>query len=173
VYVFDVSQTEGKELPEFAAIVGEPGEQLERLERLIAQTGIELTFEDIPGGALGCSSVGKIRIRPALTPAETFTVLVHELAHERLHDKARRKEAPKTVLETEAEAVAFVVDRALGLESSTRSSDYIQLYAGNKEVLLESLDRIQSTATWILTNLESLNDEKEVAHDRASSACHA
>lgn len=171
VYVFDVSQTEGKELPEFAAIGGEPGEQLQALERLIAQAGIELSYEDIPGGALGCSSLGKIRIRPDLRPAESFAVLVHELAHERLHDKARRLEAPKTVRETEAEAVAFVVTRALGLESSTRSSDYIQLYAGNKAVLVESLDRIQSTAAWILTNLETLDQVKEVAHD-SPSECH-
>ena len=93
-------------------------------------TGIELRYEVIPGGALGCSSLGTIRIRPDLSAAETFTVLVHELAHERLHDKARRQEVTKTVRETEAEAVAFVVTNALGLESSTRSSDYIQLYAG-------------------------------------------
>jgi antirestriction protein ArdC len=172
VYVFDVSQTEGKELPQFAGISGEPGEQLRRLEALITESGIELRYEVIPGGALGCSSLGTIRIRPDLTSAETFTVLVHELAHERLHDKARRQEVTKTVRETEAEAVAFVVTNALGLETSTRSSDYIQLYAGNKEVLLESLDLIQSTATWILTNLETLEQRKEVSHDGPALACH-
>jgi len=57
---------------------------------------------------------------------------------------------PKVVKETEAEAVAFVVTQAIGLETSTAASDYIQLYAGNKETLAESLDRIQKTAAVIL-----------------------
>src|SRR5699024_6564932 len=52
-YVFDVSQTDGKPLPEFAAVDGDPGDKLERLEGVIRGHGIELNYEPISGGALG------------------------------------------------------------------------------------------------------------------------
>ncbi|MCL4743506.1 MAG: hypothetical protein KJZ54_15020, partial [Phycisphaerales bacterium] len=56
----------------------------------------------------------------------------------------------KTVRETEAEAVAFVVCQAIGLETGTAASDYIQLFDGNAETLAQSLDRIQKTAAGII-----------------------
>jgi hypothetical protein len=77
-------------------------------------------------------------------------VLVHEIAHELLHTGDRRAETSKTVRETEAEAVAFVVSHAIGLSTSTAASDYIQLYSGDKDTLLGSLDLIRRAATEIL-----------------------
>jgi hypothetical protein len=55
-----------------------------------------------------------------------------------------------TVRETEAEAVAFIVGQATGLEMGQTSSDYIQMYAGNAELLAESLEVIQRTSAVIL-----------------------
>ncbi len=55
-----------------------------------------------------------------------------------------------TVRETEAEAVAFIVGQAIGLEIGTASSDYIQMYAGNAALLAESLEVIQRTSAVIL-----------------------
>jgi len=81
-------------------------------------------------------------------------VLVHEIAHELLHTGDRRANTSKTVRETEAEAVAFVVSHAIGLNTSTAASDYIQLYSGNKETLLGSLELIQRAATEILAVVE-------------------
>ncbi|QDT52782.1 hypothetical protein Pan44_07940 [Caulifigura coniformis] len=153
-YVFDVSQTDGKPLPEFAAVNGDPGDRLERLEDVIRGYGIELNYEPISGGALGVSEGGVIRVLPTLLPAEAFSVLAHELAHELLHRGERRKETTKTVRETEAEAVAFVVCQASGIESRTRSSDYIRLYAGDKELLQQSLEHIQRVSTAILLQLQ-------------------
>jgi len=75
---------------------------------------------------------------------------VHELAHEMLHKSERRTLTTKTVRETEAEAVAFVVCNALGLETGTASSDYIQLYHGNAKLLQESLEVVQRTSAVIL-----------------------
>jgi hypothetical protein len=59
-------------------------------------------------------------------------VLVHEAAHEWMHDEEQRKSLDKTVRETEAEAVAYVVCQSFGLDCSTRSSDYIQMYRGTR-----------------------------------------
>ncbi len=164
VCVFDVSQTEGQELPELAmTITGDPGEHCVRLEQLIRGRGFELKFEAILGGAKGVSSGGLITVEPDLPPAETFAELVHELAHELLHKAERRKETTKSIRETEAEAVAFVVCKAVGLDGLARSADYIQLWAGDKELLLQSLDLIQKTAAGILGDLHGVEPE-EVPH---------
>jgi antirestriction protein ArdC len=159
VYVFDVTQTEGEPLEEFASSSGEPGEHLPRLEELIAREGVTLLYELLPGGANGVSEGGTIRVRPDLSPSETFRVLVHELAHERLHQKERRKETTKAIRETEAEAVAFVVSHAYGIDSTTRSSDYVQIWGGDKELLLQSLDHIQAVAADIITSLDKVQEE--------------
>jgi hypothetical protein len=93
---------------------------------------------------------GLIRILPELVETETFSTLIHELAHEMLHKAERRTMTTKAVRETEAEAVAFVVCHALGLETGTGSSDYIQLYHGDSNLLKESLEVVQRTASSIL-----------------------
>ena len=153
VHVFDVSQTEGDELPEFSRVAGDPGEKLLTLAALVKQRGIELCYEANLGGADGRSEGGKITIREGMPPAEEFSVLAHELAHELLHRTERRKETTRKVRELEAEAVAFIVSRAAGLEGTTRSADYIQLYSGDKELLMASLDHIQKVAADIIEQL--------------------
>lgn len=153
-YVFDVSQTDGQPLAEFATISGDPGEKLELMETVVRNFGIELAYEENLSGALGVSEGGRIRVLPHLEPAEKFSVLVHETAHELLHRGERRAQTTKTIRETEAEAVAFVVCRASGIDSGERSRDYIQLYNGDKDLLLESLEYIQRVSTTILSALE-------------------
>ena len=164
MYVFDVSQTEGAELPEFAGIHGDPGTGLRRLEDIVDAYGIQLEY-DFPGcGAQGVSRDGTIVVRPDMPPAETFAVLVHEVAHEILHQQTgRKREVSRTVRETEAEAVAYVVCQAMGLETTTRSCDYIQLYRGDVATLSESLDLIQKTAASLIEQLqdESAHSEQE------------
>lgn len=167
VYVFDVSQTEGQELPEFASLGGDPGDKLERLVELYQKQGIVLEFvESLPGGANGMSAGGKVAVVESLPTPQKFSTLVHELAHELLHWGDRRESTTKVVRETEAEAVAFVVCRSIGLECSTRASDYIQLWTGDEKVLLQSLEQIRSIASKILSQLETASSEfsEEVAH---------
>jgi antirestriction protein ArdC len=153
-YVFDVEQTDGEPLPEFADATGDPGDWLGRLEESIREAGIELEYDFVPHGALGCSLPGKIIVRPDLAPSERFSVLAHEFAHELLHQRSeRRKETNRRIRETEAEAVAYAVCLACGIDSTTRSADYIQLYRGDQETLKESLTYVQQTATQIISQL--------------------
>lgn len=153
VHVFDISQTDGEELPQFAQSNGEPGQYHEKLESLVRDRGIDLIYVAPGGGADGVSKHGEIHIRPDLPSCEKFSVLAHEFAHEILHHGNRRNETTKTIRETEAEAVAYVVCQAIGIETTTRSSDYIQLYCGNDDTLVESLDYIQKTASMILDGI--------------------
>ncbi len=92
---------------------------------------------------------------PGQTKAGEFTTLLHETAHELLHKTERRTITTQTVRETEAEAVAFVVGRAIGLDVGTASADYIQLYHGNASLLAESLEVIQQTSSAILRAVRS------------------
>ena len=177
VYVFDVSQTEGADLPEFdRTITGEVGAYRDRLVDFLVQQNIALEFNERIAPALGVSYGGKIALLPGQSKAEEFVTLVHETAHELLHRAERRTFTTPTVRETEAEAVAFVVGQAIGLEIGNASSDYIQMYNGNTALLAESLEFIQRTAGVILgaiTFEESVSQETtgfspEVADTRAT-----
>ncbi len=161
VYVFDVSQTEGKELPGMDGVKGEVGEQRDRLIDFITAQGIELEFNEHIAPAMGMSYGGKIVLLPGQSKAEEFATLVHELAHEMLHKAERRTQTTKTVRETEAEAIAFVVSKAVGLQTGTASADYIQLYHGNASLLAESLEVIQKASAVILAALETKPEKEE------------
>jgi N-terminal domain of anti-restriction factor ArdC len=159
-YVFDVEQTEGAELPAMRGIYGDVGENRDRLLSFIERQQIELVFTDNIAPALGMSYGGRIAILPGQSTAEEFSTLVHELAHEMLHKAERRTTTTKVVRETEAEAIAFVIGKAVGLETGTASADYIQLYHGNASLLAESLEVIQQTSAVILAALQPPSAEE-------------
>ena len=153
-YVFDVSQTDGTELPTMHEVHGDVGENRDRLVSYIERQSIELVFTENIAPALGVSYGGRIAILPGQSEAEEFSTLVHELAHEMLHKAERRTTTTKVVRETEAEAIAFVVGKAVGLETGSASADYIHLYHGNASLLAESLEVIQQTSAIILAALQ-------------------
>lgn len=169
-YVFDVSQTEGADLPELHEISGDPGENRERLISFIQAQGITLVYTDKIAPALGTSYGGRLAILPGQSEAEEFSTLVHELAHEMLHKAERRTATTKTVRETEAEAVAFVIGKAIGLTTGTASADYIHLYHGNASLLAESLEVIQRTSAVILGALQPPVEDSETGQNSSSAA---
>ena len=169
-YVFDVSQTDGAELPEHASVSGDAGENRGRLIDFIAAQNIELEFNERISPAMGVSYGGKIVLLPRQSKAEEFSTLVHELAHEMLHKADRRTTTTKVVRETEAEAIAFVVGKAVGLQTGTASADYIQLYHGNASLLAESLEVIQKASAVILAALEAKPETEEQPQDAMAAA---
>ncbi|MDX2119006.1 MAG: ArdC family protein [Planctomycetota bacterium] len=166
VYVFDVTQTDGQPLPEPTRVEGDPRHYLAAIKEQVAKRGITLDSSDLPPGADGVSRGGRISIRPGLEPANEFSVIVHELAHELLH-RGEQRPASKTVRETEAEAVAFVVCQAIGLQTGSAASDYIHLYNREAEHAVEtlaaSLDRIQRVAADIIATLQRESHEVAAA----------
>lgn len=159
-HVFDISQTDGEPLPEFTRVQGDPQFYTGRLVEFVASRAIALEYSDTISPAWGMSHGGKITLRPGMEPAEAFAVLAHEMAHELLHKKERRAQTTHVIRETEAEAVAFVVCSGIGLDANTASRDYIQLHAGGKETLAESLAIIQETSALIL---QALRPDSETA----------
>jgi hypothetical protein len=104
---------------------------------------------------MGMSFGGRIALLPGQQPAEEFSTLVNELAHELLHKAERRTATTKTVRETEAEVVAFVVSTTIGLDAGHSSADYISLYHGHAALLAECLEVIQQASALILSAIES------------------
>jgi hypothetical protein len=150
-HVFDISQTSGQELPEIGGVTGDPHDYRERLGSLITEQGITFEYSQDIAPARGTSAGGKITLLPGQSPAEEFATLAHEVAHEMMHRDERRSSISKRTRETEAEAVAFVVCKAIGLETGTAAQDYIGLYEGDAKLLTESLRQIQETASLILS----------------------
>ncbi len=150
-YVFDLTQTEGKDLPVFREIKGDVGPYAERLRAYTEASGITLLYSDSIAPAKGLSEGGRITLLSGMSPAEEFATLVHETGHEMLHRGERKSQTTKRVRETEAEAVAFVVCHSLGLDTGSACADYIQLYQGDASLLQESLAAVLETAAKILT----------------------
>jgi antirestriction protein ArdC len=161
VYVWDEAQTDGAPLPMLGETTGEVGEYLDRLREFVSSRGITLEYSEDIAPALGVSYGGRIALLPGQTKPEEFIALVHEASHELLHKSERRTATTKTVRETEAEAVAFVIAKAIGLNANT-SAAYIQLYHGNAELLMESLEVVQQTASVILAAIQT---EESISQD--------
>ncbi len=150
VYVFDISQTQGKDLPTLTEVQGDVSGYRERLVKFVESQNITLNYSEQIAPAKGLSHGGKITLLAGQSPAEEFATLSHECAHELLHRGDRRTLTTKQVRELEAEAVAFVVCQSIGLQTGTASADYIQLWHGDSALLRESLEAVQQTAAVIL-----------------------
>lgn len=154
VYVFDLSQTDGQPLPDLEYEVhGNVGDNLEQLRAFVSEQDISLVYDASIAPAFGVSLGKSIKLMPDLSPADEFSTLAHELAHELLHRGERRQQTSKTQRELEAESVSFIVSRAIGLDCGFSCANYIQLYAGNADLLRESLEYIQKTADSILKGI--------------------
>jgi hypothetical protein len=136
-------------------VTGEAATYLDRLREYVIAQGITLEYNESIAPAMGAAFGTTIRILPGQTKPEEFSTLVHELAHLMLKHCERRTEITKTVRETEAEAIAFVVGKSIGLKTSTASADYIALYHGNAALLAESLELVQQTSAVILAAIQT------------------
>lgn len=158
VYVFDVAQTDGDELPEVPVSlpVGGRQEDYMRLQDLAEREELSVTVEDLPGmtnGSLNRAS-GLITLGTHLfqtgTPAARIKTLTHELAH--WFDLGKDATAyDRDEAEIVAEAVAYVVGQRLGLDTSSYSAGYVASWARGDAKKLEGLaDRIDKAARPIL-----------------------
>lgn len=165
VYVFDVSQTSGKELPDpVTELTGDIDSA--RKEAVFAAlkkvTGIDIEFKDIKGGAKGYYNAtnNEIVIKSGMSDAQTLKTAFHEAAHNLLHDPAKdivTNKSPRNEKEVQAESVAFIVAEKFGLDTSEYSFPYIASWSEGKQLeqLKNALQEIQSAAKKISTEIES------------------
>lgn len=172
-YAFDVSQTDGKGLPELSErVTGNVGEYRERLVDFVIAQGITLKFKESIAPALGTCCGDRIVVLPGQSPAEEFGTLIRKLSHAFLHRAEHRTTTTKTVRETEAEAIAFAVGTTIGLHNGRASADYTGLYFGNAALLAESLEVIQKTSAVILSALETHAAEPAAEAEPEQSKLH-
>jgi hypothetical protein len=151
IHVFAEEDTSGQPIPRLSRCSGDPAVFAERLKEFVTSRGVRLEYTEQIRPAYGMCSAGKIELLLGMDPAVEFSVLAHEIGHLLLHFGERRRETTKRVRETEAEAVAFVVSQAIGLEAMRSSAEYISLYTGDKDLLAESLEHIQRAGAEIIT----------------------
>lgn len=123
----------------------------ERLKEFAVQNGVTLEYSRRIAPACGACIGNTIVLLPELSNPEFFSVLAHELGHYLLHQRDDRQGVSKTVRETEAEAVAFVVCEACGLDAGAAASDYIQHWRGDAQTLAESLERVRQASAEIIS----------------------
>ena len=164
VHVFDVTQTDGKELPTVEApnIENAADDLLADLVRVADSRGIAVSFRALSGGIYGTSAKGAIEIDNTHTTGQQAKTLAHELAHEAMHWEDRGS-LTRSIAELEAESVAYVVCRHFNLDTSIRSSAYIALWNGDGKAMRESMDRIAKTARAIIDDTSAVRDRKAVA----------
>ena len=167
VSVFDVSQTDGKELPDI--IVDELKGTVENYEAffdaLKQESPVPISFEDIPGCAKGFFSPveSRIAIQEGMSEIQTVKTAIHEIAHAKLHAfKPDEKAAPEDkkdrhTKEVEAESVAYTVCQRYGIETSDYSFGYIAGWSSGKETkeLKSSLETIRKTAAEMIESIDS------------------
>jgi|GEM_PF-649274 len=160
VYVFDISQTEGKPLPEFEV----PVLTIEVDEELFAKTmaltraqGLEVSFESRPHQDPGIkgqySPPNRVWIRPEEPRAQQLKSLLHEVAH---HYSEGVFRIPRADAETIAESAAYVVGAHYGFDTGTRSFPYVALWARDEKVLRQNLDAIRRVSTTMLDKLAEI-----------------
>ncbi len=165
VYVFDVSQTSGKEIPDpFNELTGDI--DASRKEAVFAAlkkvADAEFEFKDIQGGSKGYYSAAKnlIVIKTGMSDAQTLKTAFHETAHNLLHDPKKKivtAKSPRNEKEVQAESVAFMVAEKFGLDTSEYSFPYIASWSEGKQLeqLKNSLQEIQAAAKKISDEIES------------------
>lgn len=168
-YVFDISQTEGKELPSIAVneLSGDVNDynKLFRALRIICPVPVD--FEDIEGGSKGyfSDSENRIAIKKGMSQVQTIKTLVHETAHAMLHSSAAEdKDNPvdRRTKEVEAESIAFTVCKRYGLDTEDYSFGYIAGWSSGKDTkeLKASLERIKDTADKMITGIDKSIDKQ-------------
>ena len=165
VYVFDVSQTSGKELPDpVTELTGDIDSA--RKEAVFAAlkkvTGIDIEFKDIKGGAKGYYSAtnNEIVIKSGMSDAQTLKTAFHEAAHNLLHDPAKdivTNKSPRNEKEVQAESVAFMVAERFGIDTSEYSFPSIASWSDGKQLEQpkSALQEIQEAAKKISSEIES------------------
>ena len=167
VSVFDISQTDGKELPDI--IVDELSGSVENyaafFEALKQESPVPISFEDIPGGAKGYFShaENRIAIQEGMSEIQTVKTAIHEIAHAKLHAiNPDEKVAPEEhkdrhTKEVEAESVAYTVCQRYGIETSDYSFGYIAGWSSDKDTkeLKGSLETIRSTAAEMIQSIDA------------------
>lgn len=172
VKVFDVSQTDGKPLPELASTLSGSVQNYEAfMEALRRSAPVPLSVEPMAANMDGYFSPDqqRIAIRAGMSEVQTVSAAVHEIAHSKLHNyaqvqeeaaRAGDKEPPKkkdrNTEEVEAESISYAVCQYYGIQTGENSFGYIANWSQGKELpeLRASLETINKAAGELIADID-------------------
>ena len=172
VSVFDVSQTDGRPLPQISStLTGDVAEYEVFLEALHRTSPVPISFQAMEPGMDGyfAPKKQKIFLREGMSQVQTICAAVHEIAHSKLHDYEHMTELAddgETILvpgeksrnteEVEAESISYAVCQYFGIETAENSFGYIAAWSQGKELkeLRASLETINKTSSELITGIE-------------------
>ena len=169
VAVFDISQTEGKELVQIASrLNGNIKGYGDYIEAVKKNSPVPVKFIDIPDEANGFFDEKNIAVQKGMSESQTIKTLIHETSHAILHSAPGEK--TRETKEVEAESVAYTVCSHFGIDTSEYSFGYIASWSSTKELreLRASLETIQKTASGLIMEIEKTMEEiksKRIGYD--------
>ena len=179
VKVFDVSQTDGKPLPErvqspVAELTGNVEHYEAFMEALRRVSPVPIEMKPLSNNLDGFFSPSKqsITLRDGMSEVQTVCAAVHEIAHSKLHDYAKQPNSqPKdsNTEEIEAESIAYTVCAYFGIETSANSFGYVATWSKDKDLkaFKDSLDTIRKTSSDLISGVEQ--QFKEICKERGIS----
>lgn len=183
VSVFDVSQTEGKELPDIAVdeLTGDVERYKDFFAALEKTSPVPIGFEQIPGSSHGYYHLEdkRIAIDEGMSEIQTLKTAIHEIAHAKLHDidlnapeNEQQPRIDRRTREVEAESVAYTVCQHYGLDTSDYSFGYVAGWSSGRELseLKSSLETIRSAAAEIINSIDETLAELSKAQDKEQTA---
>lgn len=183
VSVFDVSQTEGKELPDIAVdeLTGDVERYRDFFAALEKTSPVPIGFEQIPGSSHGYYHLEdkRIAIQEGMSELQTLKTAIHEIAHAKLHDidlnapeNEQQPRVDRRTREVEAESVAYTVCQHYGLDTSDYSFGYVAGWSSGRELseLKSSLETIRNAATEIINSIDETLAELSKAQDKEQTA---
>lgn len=162
-HVFDVSQTEGKELPSIGVdeLTGDVSEYRSMYKALVRTCPVAIVMEEIEGGAKGYynDTDKRIAILAGMSEMQTIKTIIHEMAHQKMHAEENvdpEHPVDRRTKEVEAESVAYTVCQHLGLDTSDYSFGYIAGWSSTRDTkeLKSSLERIRSASDELITEID-------------------
>ena len=183
VSVFDVSQTDGKELPDIAvdALTGDVEQYSDFFAALEKTSPVPIGFEKIEGGAHGYYHLEdkRIALDEGMSELQTLKTAIHEIAHAKLHDidlnapkDEQQPRVDRRTREVEAESVAYTVCQHYGLDTSDYSFGYVAGWSSGRELaeLKSSLETIRSAAADIINSIDGHIAELQKQHEAEKAA---
>ena len=178
VSVFDVSQTEGKELPDLGIkeLTGDVEQYQDFFAALERTSPFDISFEALGGSVKGrCNYEEKrISINEGMDELQNIKTAIHEIAHATLHDidKDAPERPDRRTREVQAESVAYAVCQHYGLDTSDYSFGYVAGWSSGRELseLKNSLETIRSAAAEIINSIDETLAELSKAQDKEQTA---
>lgn len=167
VSVFDVSQTEGKELPSIGVdeLTGDVEHYADFFKAAELSAPVPVGFEKIAGGSKAYYSQTdkRIAINEGMSELQNIKTLIHETSHAKLHDidlnapPEKQADRPdRRTREVQAESIAYAVYQHYGLDTSDYSFSYVAQWSSGRELaeLKASLETIRSTASELIKDID-------------------